>query len=743
MRGRSIAGWASLVRTAAIAGALAVLVSAPPARAHVRITTDLNWSEDVRPILRRHCMVCHSPGGPAPSYVDLRTYGTDSAPGARAWAAAIEEELLTGRMPPWQADPRFDAFGNTRRLTKAELDTVIGWIRGGAPQGPRRNLPPPPEFEADAWQLGEPDRIAAPPEPVVVAEGDSEESRTFELPIEVDADTWVTGFEFRPQNPRVVYRMAAWIVDPPSAPPEKLEVEIQVPYDPFRAETDKPPTRWYELPHGEHFLGQWVRGDAPVLAPDGMGHRLRQGSTVRLEIEYRRVEDDGGGAVEDLSKLGLFLARAPDQVDLILLARELRGNDGAVTAAGRKWLKDEARRRRASGDPPPLALLDFEETVRLVSLQPNFGAAVEDVDVALVYPDGHTQELLLIDDYDAKWPASFHLREPLIAPAGSRLVLSGSSRSGVDGAAGRPFDLEVGYALDDHLVLPPPQVAASPQSQGGMLVGADIEGAVALLPKGVSSTPPSIDPRAAAHMDHSPLHGGQFFMAANSYHHLEGALPRPGEFDLYVYDDYKRPLDPRNFAGVVVFETFDKAKNEWSETSYPLELAEPGAQFLRARIPETMPAEFFASVWLAGETSRFDFYFEEPSRELTQVELARYASLGPHSHQRPPLIVPEAAGAVVAELELRTQLLRDLIERRDWLALHIPAFDAIDLAEALLDKLEGLPARDQGLVRQAVARTLQSAAEIDRAGDLADPGRVQRAFARYDEAVKTVVAAFR
>jgi hypothetical protein len=293
-------------------------------------------------------------------------------------------------------------------------------------------------------------------------------------------------------------------------------------------------------------------------------------------------------------------------------------------------------------------------------------------------------------------------------------------------------------------VLPPPQIAAAPQPQGGMLVGADIEGAAALVPKGVSSAPPAMaDPRAAAHMDHSPLHGGQFFMAANNYHHLEGALPRPGEFDLYVYDDYKRPLDPRNFAGEVVFETFDQAKNVWNEARYPLAPAEPGTQFLRARIPETMPAEFYASVWLAGEQTRFDFYFEEPSRELTQVELARYAALGPHSHQRPPLVVPEAAAGVVAELERRTQLLRELIERGDWLALHVPAFDAIDLAEALLDKLDGLPARDQGLVRQAIARTLQSAAEIDRAGDLADPGRVQRAFARYDEAVRAVVAAFR
>ena len=75
---------------------------------------------------------------------------------------------------------------------------------------------------------------------------------------------------------------------------------------------------------------------------------------------------------------------------------------------------------------------------------------------------------------------------------------------------------------------------------------------------------------------------------------------------------------------------------------------------------------------------------------------------------------------MVAELERRTELLRHLIERGDWLALHVPAFDAIDLGEALLDKLDGLAAARSGVVRQAIARTLQSAAEIDRAGDVAD-----------------------
>jgi hypothetical protein len=61
---------------------------------------------------------------------------------------------------------------------------------------------------------------------------------------------------------------------------------------------------------------------------------------------------------------------------------------------------------------------------------------------------------------------------------------------------------------------------------------------------------PTIDPpligSASAHADHTPKHGGIFFMAPDGFHHLEGTFrPDTDEFRLYLYDNYTRPIDAR------------------------------------------------------------------------------------------------------------------------------------------------------------------------------------------------------
>lgn len=124
------------------------------------------------------------------------------------------------------------------------------------------------------------------------------------------------------------------------------------------------------------------------------------------------------------------------------------------------------------------------------------------------------------------------------------------------------------------------------------------------------------------HGDHSPKHGGVFFMAPDTWHHLEGTYPEKGLFRLYLYDDYGKPLPSEAVAlvqaRVVTKETFDSTTRTTHEISaYPLTAALPGT-YLEARIdPPTFPAQMTAKVRFRSEGSeyRFDFTFPGFSTE--------------------------------------------------------------------------------------------------------------------------------
>lgn len=898
--------------TAIIAIAATAFLTTREAPAHVRITTDLNWSEDIRPIVRKHCMSCHSPGGIAPNYVDLTTYGNKPGEsGARDWAKAIEEEIMTGRMPPWRPDERFGTFENDRRITQDELDYLIAWIQGGAPQGPRRNLPAPEEFTKRDWLFGQPDYVVELPAPATIPAEPKEFLYTAKIPVEIEEDQWITGYEFFPGTPSIVHTVIAMIHDPEGAEPEVLEIEIKKEYDPLADEDDLEEIGTRTTAQGPHYLGQWVRGDVPVLLPDEAGRRLRKGSSIELQITYRKLsyEDEGKG-FEDASKLGLFFAT--ETVDLIVQSFKIENDDFTIPA--------DEKHFEAS------VSFEIEESSHLIGLHPHMGFLGKDLRINATYPDGISKTLLWIPEFNQKFSSSYILATPIPAPAGTRLDLIGhydNSSSNFENPNYPPKDVSAGEApgnerlvawidttLGDHLYVPAPtptprpveessdsgmgslnfsdsdsvtdgttlppdiqmnnlggifgvdqtaeevmaeqlaQANAERQEQAQAAAEADptqeiywcpmrgtAEGqcglhdfdapgkcdvcGMTLKPKSffierygdkvASGTPtwnltapgtedvfwcpnrgnvdheltdyaergvcpidgeilvhrarfedtktwvcltdacpdrekryysPGVCPtcgepvQSMGHMDHTPLHGGQFIMADNLFHHIEGTLPANDVFRLYFYNDWKKPIDPRNFAGTVFIETFDEESEEIIEETFDLIYKEEGDAFLTAAITaiEEFPADFSAEVFLAGEKTIFSFAFEEltpevdPNAEAQNIRLHKHAEAG-------ELVIPESSEEKAREIFLRDAIVQDRIASEDWFGLHEPALQAKEIADALALNPGDLGPRDRGKLHKAVGRITQGGIFLDRAGDASDGPRVQKAYATFAEGI--------
>lgn len=112
------------------------------AQAHDVITTKLTWTREISRIVYKRCAGCHRDGGSAFSLITFEA--------ARPWAKAIREEVLERRMPPWGAVKGAGDFKDDPSLSQPEMDMIVQWVEGGAPEGDPAYLPKPPVFRGDA-----------------------------------------------------------------------------------------------------------------------------------------------------------------------------------------------------------------------------------------------------------------------------------------------------------------------------------------------------------------------------------------------------------------------------------------------------------------------------------------------------------------------------------------------------------------------------------------------------------------
>jgi hypothetical protein len=250
------------------------------------------------------------------------------------------------------------------------------------------------------------------------------------------------------------------------------------------------------------------------------------------------------------------------------------------------------------------------------------------------------------------------------------------------------------------------------------------------------------------HGDHNPRHGGLFFMAPDNWHHVEGAYPAPGQFRVYLYDDYTKPLPLAQArkvrARVVIKEVFDPGTKTTRElSSAPLVLGR-NLTFLEARIdPVALPAQMTAKMSFGPEDkeSRFDFAFPAFSKDVV------VPSAPPQT--RAP-VVPTAATAatsmtdagptasLLGELKSRDEEVAALLKSGSYGGIYVPALKAKDLALEIQARQGSSPQKQA--VETHVKQLVVSAYELDNYGDLGDSVKISGAYRNFAAAVSAIDA---
>jgi mono/diheme cytochrome c family protein len=347
-------------------------------------STEVTYNRDVAKILFKHCSECHRPGEVAP--FSLLEYD-DAAKRARQIAEVVETKL----MPPWKAERGFGSFLNERHLSKEEIQTLVDWADGGAPEGDKRSKPKPPKF-VEGWQLGKPDMVLDLPSYAIPAEG-KDIYRCFVIPLKFQGQ-WVEGIEFRPGNRRIVHH-ALMFLDPTGK---------------ARENDASDPEPGYATAGGLGFipmfsLGGWAPGTMPYRLAKGVCKPLPGGVDLVVQMHYH----PSGKPEVDQSRLGVYFSKRPPKrrdIDLILGSLNIDIEPG-----------DKEYRIQDS--------MRIPVDVEVHGIVPHAHYLAKEIKVTARPPRGGGKDvpLLWIKDWDFDWQEHYRYARPVPLKAGTRVDL--------------------------------------------------------------------------------------------------------------------------------------------------------------------------------------------------------------------------------------------------------------------------------------------------------------------------------
>lgn len=388
-----------------------------------------SYSADVAPIIAENCATCHRADGIAP-------FALDSHMSAQGWSPMIREVVMTKRMPPGQVDNKVGLkVKDAMNLTDAEMQTLVHWINAGAPVDGDVDPLAQLTWPETKWKLGVPDLIVQIPATTVPATG-IVDYMNFPIALNLDRDVWIKGSEVAPGDPTVLHHIITTVV-PPEGPPDFQQILMEllntIPEEKAQAIRAKlfiaaasgtqPNIVEIFADTPEIDLGVFISGSTDPNAasiagyapgasirfnPDGTGGLLRAGSNLSLQLHYTT----SGKETTDNSEIGIYFYPEGEEPT----ERMSGGVANAFTIDVPAQAKDHEME----------ITVTVPKEAYLYSLMPHMHFRGKRMKFKAVYPDGTEQLLISVPNYSFNWQLSHSLEEPLLVPAGTKIVATGA-----------------------------------------------------------------------------------------------------------------------------------------------------------------------------------------------------------------------------------------------------------------------------------------------------------------------------
>lgn len=382
----------------------------------------INFYDNILPVLNEHCVKCHHESGPAP--FSLTNY-KEASNKSQLIKKVVEARL----MPPWTADTGYRSFSNENFLSEEEILTIKKWSEEGQLKGTEKiiNIKHHPGDIKPDYSLEMPQKFKIDP-------SGKDVFKRFHIPAKIENDINAYAFRFIPGN-KIIHHTELF-VDSTAA------VQIDFSSDTAFIQTgDGYEQREKDVRYNNYeYATGWLPGINYEEFPAGTGLRIKKNSTFMFLIHYSPTPS----LEEDRTKMNIYETKEKNirYVETIALHANSDMVDGPLFLPA-NTIKTFHSKKMVENDFSAFALLPHAHHLAKSTL------------AFAVTPHNDTIPLLKINQWDFNWQFIYKLKNYIKLEKGTEIhffATYDNTSANPENPFHPPQDIKSSFNVDDEMM---------------------------------------------------------------------------------------------------------------------------------------------------------------------------------------------------------------------------------------------------------------------------------------------------